>query len=421
MPRRKVFFYVQGRPPLSSGTGPSRRYYSNLQAYADIGRTVEVVYFQTHKQRPLPVNEVTGDVRYLTVDVTQRSLRFWSPRRQLRALAGFLGFPFSNALDAEFPTRPRVRAEVLRRHRSWPSALHHFEFLVTASACLGVSGIRTIWSFNDIESSYLRESQLFLADNEHRLLSRHDKRRVRLYEKAERRVAENSSLVLCISATEREILRRDWSCSRAEVLPICAPREEAPERRRRWGQDGTIMMLHFGALDSLPGYSSLHFLLNDVFPLLSSRVLESLELLVIGDDRKSALALKVHELASRYTQVRFLGFVDAVEPYYAIGDVQLVGSLKATGVRTRIVESFALRVPVLSTVQGAEGLEGLVPGQNILVAADARSFADRIQAIVADPERLQLVSEAARLTYDSLYSRQRIAARLSGLLEEYGF
>ena len=421
MPKRQVFFYVQGRPPLSSGTGPSRRYYSNLQAYADIGCSVEVVYFQTHKQRPLRINQIAGDVRYVTIDVTDGSLRFWSPRRHLRAFAGLFGFPFSSALDFEFPTRPRIRAEVLRRHHRWPDALHHFEYLRTACAALGLTGIRPIWSLHDIESSYVRESQLFLAAAQHRFLSGREKRQLRIYQKAERRVAENSSLILCISASEREILRQQWSCSRAEVFPMCAPCEEAPARSRRWGQDGSIIMLHFGAIDSLPGYSSLLFLLNDVFPLLDSRVLESIQLLVIGNDSGNDLARRIRELASHYKQVRFLGFVDAVEPYYAMGDVQLVGSIKATGIRTRIIESFALHVPVLSTIHGAGGLEGLVAGQNILLAADARSFAEQIEAIVAGPERLGLMATAARLTYDSHYSRKQIAGRLDKVLEKYGF
>jgi glycosyltransferase involved in cell wall biosynthesis len=135
--------------------------------------------------------------------------------------------------------------------------------------------------------------------------------------------------------------------------------------------------------------------------------------------RASERARTIQELAAAYPTVRLAGFQQEIRPFYAEADLQVVGSTAATGLRTRIVESFAYEVPVLSTRVGAEGVEGLAADENILLADDPAVFADRIRELLRQPGRLGSLAEAGRRTYERLYSRSAVASRLRELLEQH--
>src|SRR6185295_12333289 len=110
---------------------------------------------------------------------------------------------------------------------------------------------------------------------------------------------------------------------------------------------------------------------------------------VVGEFLQSERSRAIQKLCAPYPQVRLEGFQPEIRPFYGAADLQVVGSTEATGLRTRIVESFAYAVPVLSTPVGAEGVEGLADNVNILLAESPDLFAQRIRELLAAPARLQ--------------------------------
>jgi polysaccharide biosynthesis protein PslH len=175
-----------------------------------------------------------------------------------------------------------------------------------------------------------------------------------------------------------------------------------------------LRMLHLGRTAHLPTYRSLEFLLGHVFPLLPAEVLSRVRLDVAGSaggtDVRSA---HIRQLAAGYPrQVRLLGFVEDLDQLYATSDLQVVASTEATGLRTRIVESFAKGVPVLSTTTAATGILGLQPGTNILIADTAPGFAQVLAKLVSDRSSLARVSEHAYELYSAQYARSVVAACL---------
>jgi glycosyltransferase involved in cell wall biosynthesis len=114
--------------------------------------------------------------------------------------------------------------------------------------------------------------------------------------------------------------------------------------------------------------------------------------------------------------VRFSGFVEDIRSAYRRNDLQVIASTQATGLRTRLIESWAFGMPVLATTVGASGVEHLAPGRNILIADDPRDYARNIKELLHHPERLDEIAVAARQTYEAYYSRRAVAAVLQKLL-----
>jgi glycosyltransferase involved in cell wall biosynthesis len=322
-------------------------------------------------------------------------------------------------LDFYFKTRPTIRQEVLRREAAAPGSLHHFEYLSTACTAIGLPAVRSIWSLHDIESNFMAGHLAIRREVAGREPRSWELRSLKCLQQAERLSAAESRLVLCIARHECELLRRDWGCDHAVFYPMSLPVEEPPERTRSWMAAGKLRLFHLGRIDSLPSFRSLQFLLERVFPLLKPAELAALEMEVVGEVRESERARTILKLAEAYPQVTFTGFAKDIRPAYARADLQVVGSTEATGLRTRIVESFAYNVPVLSTRVGAEGVEGLEQEKNILLADEPAAFAAELSKLLGNPQRLALLAAAGRQTYRTIYSRAAVAVRLQTLLGQY--
>ena len=382
--------------------------FSNTQAYVDLGFDVE---FVTLDASDYDVPDELRSVTFTRVPAAPSS-------RTIASRAAYaLGRPVRNATDHLYDRAARIRNEARARHALDPTAIHHFEYLRAAAACLGFEGT-SVFSMHDDEHRFLVGHRTIRSDVTGRPVAAHERREQRRVAAAQRAVYQRADLVVGIAANECAELRAGGH-NNVELLPMSWPRATRVERERAWVDAGILRLLHVGRIDSLPSFRSLQFILADVFPLLSPSVLDRLELVVVGEVRDSERSASIRALASAYPQVSFLGFVEDLRSVYATCDLQVVGSTAATGLRTRIVQSFAFGVPVLSTTVGAEGLEGLSPGDDILLADSDHAFADRLVELTEDPGQLAAVADRARATYDRSFSREVVAERLGAMLRSH--
>jgi glycosyltransferase involved in cell wall biosynthesis len=111
--------------------------------------------------------------------------------------------------------------------------------------------------------------------------------------------------------------------------------------------------------------------------------------------------------------------VEDVIPYYQQSDVQIVSSTDAAGLRTRIVESFAYGLPVLSTTVGAGGIRGIKSGEHLLIADTPEEFAESFALLIESPERLSGLARGGLDFYMKNQSRAAVASELSRCLRQY--
>lgn len=407
--KRTVYFYSPGEVgPM--GSGSAMRQFTNLRAYLDLGFDVEVIQFvnRTHPKANLPARLPTPE-QWSQVAYQVR------PSSIAHRLAFYLGFPRSLVLETLFPAYPFVAREMSCRVRAHPHAIHHFEYDDMASAALDFPGAKTVFSHHDIFSHRIPLLWEMRAGGPVRL-NRYQRVRLHRLRQAEDWVARRQHLILNIALHEnQEFCQRGYA--NAEFFPMSWPDEKAVARRRAWMAGGVLRLLHLGSVEGFLGFDSLHFLLGHVFPLLSPDSLQNIELLVAGRLGDSDFTRQIRQLAAPYPQVKFLGFVDDLKSLYAETDLQVVGGTRATGLRTRIIESFVYGLPALSTVESARGVAYLRDDGNILLAQDAPGFAAALQSVT--PAKLEALAQSARQTYAVHYSRSVAAGKLAELLQKY--
>lgn len=412
--KQEPVFFFTGTPIAPGGQGSSMRVYTNLRAYLDLGFHVELIYFADDHNQTQPLILPEGKIQ-----LTQVSRRPAEMNRYAKKLAILLGWPKDFLLNALFPVKSQVISEIRERFQKHPKALFHFEYDDYASAAIAFPGIRAIWSNHDLVSQ--RVQLIWQSRDERRSPEESQAARQRIIRRmiqAEGLLARHVCLILNIATHEHaEFLRRGYQ--NAVLLPMSWPDEALVARARPWREGGKLRLLHLGSVNGLVGYESLSYLLGEVLPRLTPAVLEGLELWVVGTVADSFYCNRILEMAKPYPQVRFLGFAEDLRGMYAQVDVQVVGGVKASGLRTRIIESMVYGVPVLSTAEMAEGLSGLVDGENILLAKDASDFADRLTRLVTSPPDFDQLARSARKTYDRVYSRTVAAEVLAEALTKF--
>jgi sugar transferase (PEP-CTERM/EpsH1 system associated) len=149
------------------------------------------------------------------------------------------------------------------------------------------------------------------------------------------------------------------------------------------------MLVFTGVMDYLPNVEGVEWFVRDVFPLIRS-VRPDARFAIVG----SKPTRQVQSLAS-VPGVIVTGFVDDVRVWLGRAAVCVAPLRIARGIQNKVLEAMAMARPVVATRQAFEGVEATA-GQDLLVADDARGFADAVLALLGDPVRARAMGAAAR-------------------------
>src|SRR5204863_2023116 len=109
--------------------------------------------------------------------------------------------------------------------------------------------------------------------------------------------------------------------------------------------------------------------------------------------------------------VEVTGYVDDVRPFMRGAACHIVPLQVGGGTRLKILNSWAMGKPVVTTSVGCEGLD-VVDGENALVRDDPKDFANAIHAVLRDRELARKLGERGRATAERLYSWDVIGEEL---------
>lgn len=408
-----VHIYSDSFSPEPNTHGAGLAICSQVQAFLDIGCEVEYVFIRTRDNVP------SSPGYFKEIVCTVVDARNEHPTRSAR-LAYWAGWPRELAWRQLYPARNVLLREAKARFQSHRSAIHVFNFMRTANVIPSLRKARTIYACHEINCDYKARCFALNQEVEKRRPHSWEKRELRRTLELERNAARSSGLVLCVAPEDAKRIAEEWQASQTAYLPMSIANGDKPVVARERRKDGILRLLHIGDLSHLPSFTSLEFLFTKVFPLLGADTISRLQLEVAGKaeavDRR---AMAILEMARSYPMAHFSGFVDDIRSAYSRNDLQLVASTQATGIRTRIIESWAFGMPVLSTTVGAGGVGYLAPGRNILIADDPRDFARNLRELIHAPERLDEIAISARKTYEAKHSRQAVASALRKLLSQY--
>ena len=173
------------------------------------------------------------------------------------------------------------------------------------------------------------------------------------------------------------------------IVPNTYRRPERPVGHLEVGQPAVVLFQ--ATFDYAPNVDAAEWLIAEVAPRLRAR-LRDVEFRLVGAPVPGV------QRQHRPPAVTVVGTVPAMEPELARADIAVVPIRYGSGTRLKILESFAHRVPVVSTTIGAEGL-GVLDGVHLLLADDADAFAVACERLLTEPDLRKRLVDAAEMLY----------------------
>jgi len=239
-----------------------------------------------------------------------------------------------------------------------------------------------------------------------RTLLRLEAWRMRRYEF---RVFSTLDNVVVCSELEKNHLAGFLGADKVRVVPNgvdCAyfhPPQEGYERN-----PATVVFT--GAMGYSPNSDAAVYFIREVMPILRKKGL-GVCFAAVGRDPPAELVA----LGKQWTDVIVTGKVPDVREYVWGARIFVVPIRKGAGTRLKVLEAFAMGIPTVSTSVGAEGIE-FTPEQDLLLADDPASMADRIVELLQNPTQCEALGKRATALARRRYDWKAVTA---GLLEGY--
>ncbi|NNE06857.1 MAG: glycosyltransferase [Xanthomonadales bacterium] len=211
------------------------------------------------------------------------------------------------------------------------------------------------------------------------------------YKAIEIDLANQCDAVICVSDNDRQQLASDGvALGRLHTIPHGVDLEqfEQPALKTARQQfeipaDAPLLVYH-GTFSYPPNLEALDVFAHELLPRLDNMGLEC-HVLAVGREPPDA---------SPHTRIHLTGSVEQVAPWLKAADIAVVPLMEGGGTRMKIIDCFAAGIPCISTSKGIEGIPA-VSGRHALIIDDWNEMAEAIRALLANPDKAKLLSDAA--------------------------
>jgi glycosyltransferase involved in cell wall biosynthesis len=261
------------------------------------------------------------------------------------------------------------------------------------------SEVPSTCTHQDVESSLLRQR----SETTVGLVKRYVRFQANLVEDTERAVCRRFATNIVMSGIDAARLEKVSPGARTLVVPNgvdtgyfradhSTPR--VPDR-----------VVFIGPTYSFANRDAVRFFLSEVWPMVRAvRGQATLDLIGKG-------SAPDHADFMSHPGVRCLGYVPDIRLHLSQASCSVVPIRLGGGTRLKVLDSWAMETPVVSTSIGCEGLQAL-DGENIFVRDTAEGFADAILNVLTNADVSRKLAGNGRRVVEDLYSWDVIGQRL---------
>lgn len=225
--------------------------------------------------------------------------------------------------------------------------------------------------------------------------------------RTERKALQDAALTIVVSTVDANLAVRLCPEANVVTIPNSVDLAHLPYRPRPAREPARLLFV--GRLDYPPNHEAVAELVDRHLPVLRQSF-PGLSVRIAGEDRSGSCARFAGQ-----TGVEFLGRVDDLLPLYATSDATYVPLRSGGGTRLKLLEAFALGLPVASTVVAAEGLD-VRDGVHLRTFDTPEQGVEALRGLFGDARKP--TQTAARQLVEREYSHAIAIARMRRACEE---
>ncbi len=173
-------------------------------------------------------------------------------------------------------------------------------------------------------------------------------------------------------------------------------------------KETTSTLVFSGMMGYVPNYDGIMYFIEEIFPLIQQKR-PSVRLRVVGKNPPEILKRK------KNSQIEITGFVEDVRPYIHESDLYVVPLRMGGGTRLKILQAMAMKIPIVSTSIGAEGLDA-IDGDHLLLRDHPKEFAEGVFELIENVSRRHKMAEKAYQFVKEEYDWRKIGGRIDAAL-----
>lgn len=227
--------------------------------------------------------------------------------------------------------------------------------------------------------------------------------------KYEKNTLDKFDKIITLSNNDKyELMKLNISESKMKIIPIPFLDEYIKKNIKEYKTNLDILFV--GTMSWMPNSEGILWFLENVVPKLRENKL-NFKVYIIGKGANKSILSYNNE-----SDIEILGFVQDINRYIEKCDCMIVPIFFGSGLRVKIIEAFAKKIPVISTTIGAEGLK-ICDNKNILIANTVDEFNEKIKCMYNPKTRYELANNA-RITFEEEYSFSSIKNKFFDFIEE---
>jgi glycosyltransferase involved in cell wall biosynthesis len=282
---------------------------------------------------------------------------------------------------------------------TWSPDLIHLDSLDLSAALPQVPLDRVAVTHHNVESELLERRAEIEAN---RVRSAYFRFQGELQLAEEQRWCPQVALNVTVSDRDAEELAKRSGGGRYAIAPNGVDVDFfTPGGVRADEQSGVVFV---GGTTWFPNRDALEYFADDMLPALNA-LTDGVEVKWIG----RATPEEIAAYADRGIQMT--GFVDDIRDHVRQAACFVMPFRVGGGTRLKLLDAWAMGKAVVSTSQGAEGVEA-IEGRNILIRDDPSQFVNAVAEVLANKSLREQLGRGARHTAEDVYSWDKIGADL---------
>jgi glycosyltransferase involved in cell wall biosynthesis len=346
--------------------------------------------------------------RGVAATLVRIAVRFWTPVIALMPITCFMfDQSWRRIRDASISLATRERFDIfwVEHTLAWPFAEQLLELP-------GICDARIICSAQNIEHMVCERQRDVAVEAAN--AAYHD-RQAKQMKRLELRAWRRADLVLQCSEVDANETKRHVPGARVEVIgngvdgqyfqPIAATAANIEP-----------LILYTAGFGYAPNTEAVRWFLQQVFPLVR-QLMPQVRFLFAGAEAERFSEALAAEGAGLLDGVEWISDPPDIRPAFGRGLVYVVPLLCGGGSRLKILEAMSMRVPVVSTSVGAEGVP-YEDGMHLLLADGAEAFAAAVVRLLQDAQLRQRLTEQAAEFVREAWDWSTLRTKLRGVLQK---
>lgn len=231
------------------------------------------------------------------------------------------------------------------------------------------------WIYDTVDLHHIRIERQAIQTNDKKLLQEASKVKIQELE-----IAKAANFTFTVTEDEKVMLEKE-GIKNVKVIPNIHEPEDITNNLDFEEREG---LLFIGAYDHPPNIDAVVWLVNEIMPEIWKEI-PHLKLTLLGSKPTG----EVLQLRSDLVDVP--GFVQDVSGYFSNHRLFVAPLRFGAGMKGKIGQSLAFKLPVITTDIGAEGM-GLIEGENVMVANTKDEFIAKILSLYKNKKTWSKIS-----------------------------